>query len=160
MNKIEFKSSAIIYNDISDLTSEDAMLMSEAIEARSKAYAPYSNFLVGAALLLEDGQVVTGNNQENAAYPSGMCAERVAVWKASSEHPKKVIIKMAITAASLKKVVDKPIAPCGSCRQTLLEYEINQKKDVEILFMGEIGEIIKVNSLKSLLPFYFEGSFL
>lgn len=160
MREVDIKNKAIIYSNISDLPSEDAMLMSKAIDARAKAYSPYSKFSVGAALLLKNGIVVTGNNQENAAYPSGMCAERVAVWKASSEYPKMEIEKIAITGASSKNKIDKPVGPCGSCRQTLSEYEVNQKKAIEILFMGEVGEIVKVKSLQSLLPFSFDGSYL
>lgn len=160
MNQIEIKNTAVIYDDISDLSSEDAMLMSEAIATRHKAYAPYSKFVVGAALLLANKKIVTGNNQENAAYPSGMCAERVAVWKASSEYPNVAIVKVAITGTSLQKSVNKPVGPCGACRQTLLEYEVNQQQPVEVLFMGEVGKVVKTKSLSSLLPFSFDGSFL
>jgi cytidine deaminase len=160
MKKIEIHTTALVYNTISELSLEDQMLMGKAIEARNKAYAPYSNFSVGAALLLENNKVVLGNNQENAAYPSGMCAERVAVWKAGSAYPNVKILKLAITASSSITKVDKPVGPCGACRQTLSEYEIKQKQPFEILFMGEVGEVIKTASLKSLLPFSFDSSYL
>ena len=96
MKEIEIKASALLYNDISALSSADKMLMQQAIEARKTAYAPYSKFRVGAALLLENNEIVLGNNQENAAYPSGMCAERVAIWKAGSDFPGVKIKKLAI----------------------------------------------------------------
>jgi cytidine deaminase len=160
MKKIEISASATLFKDISELSSEDKMLMYKAVEAREKAYAPYSKFSVGAALLLGNGEIVLGNNQENAAYPSGMCAERVAIWKAGSDFPGVKITKLAISASSSISKVDKPIGPCGGCRQTLSEYEINQKEPMEVVFMGEVGEVVKTDSLLSLLPFSFDSSYL
>ncbi|PWG05462.1 cytidine deaminase [Polaribacter aquimarinus] len=160
MRKIEISSSAIVYNDISELDSEDKKLMKNANLARENAYAPYSKFSVGAALLLENGEVVLGSNQENAAYPSGMCAERVAVWKASSTFPGVKIKKLAISASSTITKVDKPVGPCGACRQTLSEFEINQKEPFSVIFMGETGEVVKTESLLSLLPFSFDSKYL
>ncbi|WP_405606284.1 cytidine deaminase [Polaribacter sp. Asnod1-A03] len=160
MRKIEVSTSATIYKDILELSKDDQLLMNKAIEARGKAYAPYSKFNVGAALLLENGEIVLGNNQESAAYPSGMCAERVAIWKAGSTYPDVKIKKLAITASSKISKVDKPVGPCGACRQTLSEYEINQKEAFSILFMGEVGEVVKTESLLSLLPFSFDSSYL
>ena len=160
MKKIEIIASATLYNDISELSTEDKALMSQAIESRETAYAPYSKFSVGAALLLDNNKIVLGNNQENAAYPSGMCAERVAIWKAGSDFPGVKIKKLAISASSKISKVDKPIGPCGACRQTLSEYEINQKEPMEVIFMGEYGEVVKTNSLLSLLPFSFDNSYL
>ncbi|AOW20310.1 cytidine deaminase [Urechidicola croceus] len=160
MKKINLSTSITLFNSISELPEEVQSLMNEAIKIRETAYAPYSKFLVGTAFLLENGEVITGNNQENAAYPSGMCAERVAVWKASSDYPGIPILKIAITAKSLNNLVSEPIAPCGACRQTLSEYEINQKYNIEIYFMGETGKIIKTDSLLDLLPLAFDKSFL
>ncbi|QNM85792.1 cytidine deaminase [Polaribacter pectinis] len=160
MKKIEVSASAEIYKDVSELSSEDKMLMEKAIEIRKTAYAPYSKFNVGAALLLENNEVVLGNNQESAAYPSGMCAERVAIWKAGSSFPGIKIKKLAISASSSITKVDKPVGPCGACRQTLSEYEINQKQPFPVIFMGEVGEIVKTESLLSLLPFSFDSSYL
>ncbi|WP_299675051.1 cytidine deaminase [uncultured Tenacibaculum sp.] len=160
MKKINFSAEAIIYDDISELNKEDQKLMEEAKIAKSKSYAPYSEFNVGAALLLENGVIIHGNNQESAAYPSGMCAERVAVWKAGSEYPNMKIKKLAIVASSKNSTVDKPVGPCGACRQTLLEYEINQKAPFEVIFMGEVGKVVKTKSLVSLLPFSFDSSYL
>ena len=160
MKKINVTTSAIVFDNISQLSPEDAFLLEKAVEARQKAYAPYSKFNVGAAILLDNGEVILGNNQESAAYPSGMCAERVAIWKAGSEYPTMKVLKIAITASSENSKVDKPVGPCGACRQTLSEYEINQKQPIEILFMGEIGQIVKTESLLSLLPFSFDSSYL
>jgi cytidine deaminase len=160
MRKIEISTSVTVYTDVSELSSEDKMLMDKAVEARKKAYAPYSKFKVGAALLLENNQIVLGNNQENAAYPSGMCAERVAIWKAGSEFPGVKILKLVISASSSITKVERPVGPCGACRQSLSEYEIKQKQPFEVLFMGEVGEIVKTSSLLSLLPFSFDSSYL
>lgn len=160
MKKIKISTSAIVYQDIFELSVEDNLLMKKAIEARKIAYAPYSKFYVGAALLLENGEIIEGNNQESAAYPSGMCAERVAIWKANSTYPNVKIIKLAISASSTISKVNTPIGPCGACRQTLSEYEINQKTPFEVLFMGEVGEVVKTTSLQSLLPFSFDSSYL
>ncbi|MBT3741023.1 cytidine deaminase [Polaribacter sp. Hel1_33_78] len=160
MRKIEISTSVTVYTDVSELSSEDKMLMDKAVEARKKAYAPYSKFKVGAALLLENNQIVLGNNQENAAYPSGMCAERVAIWKAGSEFPGVKILKLVISASSSITKVERPVGPCGACRQSLSEYEIKQKQPFEVLFMGEVGEIVKTASLLSLLPFSFDSSYL
>ncbi|MEN8836002.1 MAG: cytidine deaminase [Polaribacter sp.] len=160
MKKIEIKTTVMLYESIDALEKEDAFLMKKAIEARGKSYAPYSNFHVGAALLLDNGAIVLGNNQENAAYPSGMCAERVAIWKAGSEYPNMNVVKLAITASSVNNPVTKPVGPCGACRQSLLEYEIKQAAPFKMLLMGEVGEVIITDSLVSLLPFSFDQSFL
>ena len=148
------------YPTVDDLPKEYQQLLTKAYDAQNRAYAPYSNFKVGASLLLEDGKIIQGNNQENAAYPSGMCAERVAIWKAGSEFPDVKILKLAISASSSLTKVDKPVGPCGACRQSLSEYEIKQKQSFEVLFMGEVGEIVKTESLLALLPFSFDSSYL
>jgi cytidine deaminase len=160
MKKVEIITPIIVFDSIEELPKTSKLLMDKAIEAKKTAYAPYSKFKVGAALLLENGNIVTGNNQENAAYPSGICAERVAIWKASSEFPNQKIIELAITASSSSQITKEPIAPCGACRQTLSEYEINQKDKIEVYFMGEVGKVIKTNSVLDLLPIAFDKSFL
>ena len=160
MKKVEIKTEITVFESINELSESIKLLMDKAIEAKTTAYAPYSKFKVGAALLLENGTIVTGNNQENAAYPSGMCAERVAVWRAGSEFPNVKVLKLAISASSSITKVDKPVGPCGACRQSLSEYEIKQKQPFPVLFMGEIGEIVKTESLLSLLPFSFDSSYL
>ena len=160
MKEINTGTSAFIFQDIDELSTVDKNLMEAAIQAAKNAYAPYSGFSVGVALLMDDNYIIIGNNQENAAYPSGMCAERVAIWKAGSSYPNKKVKKIAITAISSNKKLDKPVGPCGACRQTLLEYEVNQKEAMEIFFMGEIGNVVKANSIASLLPFSFDSSYL
>lgn len=134
--------------------------MKEAIKVRDKAYAPYSKFNVGAALLLDNGKIVSGSNQENASYPSGLCAERTAIYYAGSQYPDQKILKLAITASSQNQPTDSPIPPCGACRQAIAEYEINQKSPIEIYFMGETGKVIKSDSLANLLPLVFDKNVL
>lgn len=149
-----------VYESLEELSSEDRALMLEAIEARKNAYAPYSNFQVGAALLLANGAVVIGNNQENASYPSGLCAERVAVFQAGAKYPGMVFKSIAISATSINYQVDSPAAPCGNCRQSISEYEVKQKQPIQIVMMGEVGEVIKCNSIGDILPLAFTDSFL
>jgi len=149
-----------VYESVDELPVDVQKLMEAAIKIKDNAYAPYSNFKVGAALLLADGSIAVGNNQENAAYPSGLCAERVAIFHASSKDPKMEILKIAIAASSELNTVSKPVGPCGACRQVLSEYEVKQQKEIEIYFMGEIGDIIRTNSVSDLLPFGFDKSFL
>ncbi|MCC9063052.1 cytidine deaminase [Flavobacterium piscisymbiosum] len=160
MKEISITSSFTVYNSLEELSKDIQDLMSEAVEVRKKAYAPYSQFRVGAALLLDNGKIVLGSNQENAAYPSGLCAERVAIFYAGSAYPDAKILKIAITAASDTNQTTAPIPPCGSCRQSIAEYEIRQDTPIEIYFMGEIGEVYKSASLKNLLPFMFDKKFL
>ncbi|CAC9972658.1 MULTISPECIES: cytidine deaminase [Flavobacterium] len=160
MKEISITSSFTIYDNINELSQDVQDLMNQAIEIRKKAYAPYSQFRVGAALLLDNGKVILGSNQENAAYPSGLCAERTAIFYAGSAYPEAKILKMAITAASDTNQTQAPIPPCGSCRQSIAEYEIKQDTPIEIYFMGEIGEVYKSASLKNLLPFMFDKKFL
>ncbi|OMQ11015.1 cytidine deaminase [[Flexibacter] sp. ATCC 35103] len=160
MKEISITSSFIVYDSLQELSQDIQDLMNQAVEVRKKAYAPYSQFRVGAALLLDNGKIVLGSNQENAAYPSGLCAERVAIFHAGSIYPEAKILKMAITAASDTNQTTAPIPPCGSCRQSIAEYEIRQDTPIEIFFMGEIGEVYKSASLKNLLPFMFDKKFL
>jgi cytidine deaminase len=160
MKEINITTSFTIYDNLGELPGEIQDLMNQAIEVRKKAYAPYSKFRVGAALLLDNGKIILGSNQENAAYPSGLCAERTAIFYAGSAYPEAKILKMAITAASDTNQTTAPIPPCGSCRQSIAEYEIKQDTPIEIYFMGEIGEVYKSSSLKNLLPLMFDKKFL
>ncbi|MEN2489196.1 cytidine deaminase [Flavobacterium sp. B11] len=160
MKEINITASFTIFDNLNELPAEIQDLMNQAVEIRKKAYAPYSKFKVGAALLLDNGKVILGSNQENAAYPSGLCAERTAIFYAGSAYPEAKILKMAITAASDTNQTTAPIPPCGSCRQSIAEYEIKQDTPIEIYFMGEIGEIYKSSSLKNLLPLMFDKKFL
>ena len=155
MKELKIESIFQIYNDLNELPRDISILMNKAITARTNAYAPYSKFKVGAAILLENGEIVTGNNQENVSYPSGLCAERTAIYYAGSQYPDSKILKMAITAASSNQITKHPIPPCGACRQTIAEYEVKQDSPIEIYFMGEVGSIMKSNSLSNLLPLLF-----
>ena len=130
--------------------------MKQAIQARDHAYAPYSSFKVGAALLMDNNEVVIGSNQENASYPSGLCAERTAIYYAGAKYPQMLIKAIAISAKSLHKEITSPIPPCGACRQAISEYEVNQEKGIPIYFMGEKGKVYRAKSIKELLPFIFD----
>ena len=159
MKEITITTQFNVFDSVEDLPKDIYDLMDQAIAVRKKAYAPYSQFRVGAAILLDNGKIVLGSNQENAAYPSGLCAERVAIFQAGAIYPEAKILKMAITAASDTNKTTTPIPPCGSCRQSIAEYEIKQETPIEIYFMGETGAIYKSASLKNLLPFMFDKSF-
>ena len=160
MKEIKIESTIYVFDSLEELPKEIVLLMNKAIEARKKAYAPYSNFSVGAALLLDNNEIITGSNQENASYPSGLCAERTAIYYANSQYPNNKIVRRAITAGSKKKKTTTPIPPCGACRQAIAEYEVKQELPIEIYFMGEIGKIAKSDSLANLLPFIFDKSVL
>ena len=149
-----------VYDSFEALSAEDQQLMKMAVAARKDAYAPYSNFLVGAAVLMENGEVVIGNNQENASYPSGLCAERVAVFQAGAKYPGIPIKAIAITATSRNYVVGEPAAPCGNCRQSIVEYEQKQQSPIRLLLMGEAGEVLQCKSIADILPLAFNSSFL
>lgn len=160
MKEVKIESTFKVYEDLSELPDDIQQLMQSAIETREKAYAPYSKFKVGAAILLDNNEVVVGSNQENASYPSGLCAERTAIYYAGAKYPKAKILKMVITASSQNQVTDSPIPPCGACRQSISEYEIKQEQPIEIYFMGVKGKVVKSNSLANLLPLGFDRSFL
>jgi cytidine deaminase len=160
MKEISITTQFQAFDAVEDLPNDIQNLMEQAVGIRKNAYAPYSKFRVGAALLLDNGKIVLGSNQENAAYPSGLCAERVAIFHAGAVYPEAKILKMAITAASDTNTTSTPIPPCGSCRQSIAEYEIRQETPIEIYFMGEIGTIYKSESLKNLLPFMFDKKYL
>lgn len=160
MKEISITAQFSVYDSIEELPIDIQNLMEQAVSVRKNAYAPYSKFKVGTALLLDNGKIVLGSNQENAAYPSGLCAERVAVYQSGAIYPDAKILKMAITAASETNMTTSPIPPCGACRQSIAEYEIKQEFPIEIYFMGEVGAIYKSASLKNLLPFMFDKKFL
>ena len=159
MKQINIHSTITILTE-QELNAIELDLKNQAFEARSKAYAPYSKFTVGAAILLDNGVVVKGSNQENAAYPSGLCAERVAIYYAGANYPDAKIVKMFITASPQDRDLEVPIPPCGSCRQAIAEYEFKQDIPIEIFFMGAKGDIYKSDSLKNLLPFVFDKNHL
>ena len=160
MKKIKIETTFDLCDSISELGIPVQKLLKKAAEARKKAYAPYSNFLVGAALELESGKIVSGNNQENASYPSGLCAERTAIYYAGAEFPDQNIVRMAIVAGSNKNPTTEPIPPCGACRQTLSEYEVKQNSNIELYFMGMSGQIAVSKSVENILPWIFDKSVL
>lgn len=144
-----------VHSDISTIGDEHQEAISKAIQNREQAYAPYSGFYVGAAALLSSGRIVTGANQENAAYPSGLCAERVALFAAGAQHPKETIEALVVTCRNTKKLTDQPFSSCGACRQVMLEYELKQKSPITVYYLGETGPVIQVDSVVDLVPLYF-----
>jgi cytidine deaminase len=149
-----------IVDHIEELDAESKYLVHKAKDAASHAYAPYSKFMVGTAILLEDGTIITGSNQENAAYPSGMCAERVALFAAASQHPEGKIVKMAVIAKRKGGKELLPATSCGPCRQVILEFEQRQNKVIEIIMQSQEHQWIKAPSAESLLPFCFSKTSL
>jgi cytidine deaminase len=160
MKEIHITTKFKVFEDQTQLPENIQSLMQQAIEIRKKAYAPYSHFRVGAAIALDNGKIVLGSNQENAAYPSGLCAERVAIYQAGAIYPDAKIVTIAISAASDSNPTLTPIPPCGSCRQSIAEYEFKQDAPIEIYFMGETGEVYKSNSINNLLPLSFNSTSL
>jgi cytidine deaminase len=145
-----------IFTDIEALDNESKYLIHKAKEAAHLAYAPYSKFHVGAALILEDGTLVTGSNQENASYPLCVCAERVALYTAATQHPNKKIIKLAVVAHRKNHKELSPATSCGACRQVMSEFEERQNKSIQVIMLKSKDEWIKCASAESLLPFVFK----
>lgn len=140
---------------LEELDAESKYLAHKAKEAATLAYAPYSKFQVGAALLLDDGSYVTGTNQENAAFPSGMCAERVALYSAASAHPNRKITKIVVVARRKGGKELLPATSCGACRQVMLEFETRQKSAIQIVMFDQHHTWVKAPSAESLLPYGF-----
>lgn len=160
MKEISITSKFTAYDTIDELPITVQNLFEKATQIQKNAHAPYSKFRVGVAILLDNTEIVLGSNQENAAYPSGLCAERVALFQAASNFPEAKILKMVITAASEATGTSTPIPPCGACRQSIAEYETKQDSPIEIYFMGEMATIYKSESLKNLLPLIFNKKLL
>ena len=158
MKEIQIETKLSVFESFDELSQSEKEFMNQAIEIRKKAYAPYSKFQVGAAIVLDNGVVLQGSNQENAAYPSGLCAERVVIFYAGANYPNNKIVKLFISATPSDRDSENPIPPCGSCRQSIAEYEIKQDLPIEIYFMGAKGAVYKSDSLKNLLPFMFDKS--
>jgi cytidine deaminase len=144
-----------ILKSLEELDGESKMLLEKALSDLQHAYAPYSNFRVATAVLLADGSIVTGTNQENAAYPSGMCAERVALYTAASQHPGKAIKKLLVVAKSGAHTTLSPATSCGPCRQVMLEFEQRQHHPFEVVMQNQARQWVKAPSAESLLPFCF-----
>jgi len=147
------------YDKMEELSSEDQNLLQKAWDACDTAYAPYSKFNVGAAVLLENGKIVSGNNQENAAYPSGLCAERVAMYYASAHYPGVAMKAIAIASKSDEVKLSDPASPCGSCRQVMAEYENLHRTKMRVILGSPHTKIQVMEGIDSLLPlsFYAEG---
>ena len=144
-----------VYNTIDELPEKDAWLLREARAVTEQAYAPYSNFHVGAVGIMENGEIVAGTNQENASYPVGICAERVLLGNAATLYPKINIDTIAISYNSEEVKSDHPISPCGMCRQALLEYETRLKKPIRLIMGGMEGKVHVIKTASLLLPFAF-----
>ena len=160
MRTAQFISDYFVYEDENERPFDDAELLREAHEAARNSYAPYSQFHVGAAVRLSNGAIVKGNNIENAAYPSGLCAERVALFSAQAQYPDVPIEAIAITAFSEKTEVNEPIAPCGACRQVMVEVEQLSRRPLRILCQGNTGAVMAFNGIETLMPFLFVDKFL
>lgn len=148
------------YDSIDELIPIDKKLLRKAEEILEQAYSVYSGFSVGAAALLDNGEIVAANNQENIAYPSSMCAERVLFYFCKSNFPASIIEKVAITVKAVEKIIDEPISPCGSCRQVMFEYERNQENGIKILLKGEVGKVFELSCVEDLLPLAFKTDVL
>ena len=151
---------SITIKEESELTADEAKLLVEAKQATYRSYAPYSHFSVGSAVMLADGTIVSGSNQENAAYPSGLCSERTTVFYANSQYPDIPVRRICIAARGTDgKFLTRPIPPCGACRQVLLETEKRAGNDIEVLLYGtEYSYCLR--SIKDLMPLTFDSSFL
>ena len=158
MKKVELILNVYEYEKIDELQDPDRQLVEKAIEASQKAYAPYSQFHVGAAVLLENGIIITGNNQENAAYPSGLCAERVALFAANAQYPDIPVKAIAIVAFNNKnQMTPLPTPPCGACRQVMIETETRFDRPIKVILAGK-SKILIINSVKELLPLSFTSN--
>ena len=156
MKNQQYSFDFIVYDSIDDLNLKDAELLRKAREATNHAYAPYSNFFVGAAARLKDGTIVTGSNQENASFPVGLCAERVLLSSVSSQYPSVAIESIAISYDNRNGESNKPVSPCGVCRQSLLEYEQRQHQPIHLILSGIEGEVYVIEKASMLLPLSFK----
>jgi len=142
---------------LGELSQSEQDLIANTQHAFSNAYAPYSGFLVGASVLLENGEIINGSNQENVAYPSGLCAERVALFYAGAKYPEVAIKTIAISAKSKTFEIDDVVSPCGACRQVMAEYQQKQGQDIRLLLHSPNDEVLIANSVTDLLPFMFNS---
>lgn len=147
------------YSNLSELSELEQKLVEEAKEATMKSYSPYSMFKVGSSILLENGKIISGSNQENTAYPSGLCAERVALFYANSQYPEQKIKVIAIAAKGKNGFTTEPVSPCGSCRQVMIESEERFKSPIKLILIGEKKIRVLLN-VTQLLPLGFDKSFL
>ena len=159
MKKVEITTTTYEYDSLEELSQDEQFLINKSKEAVNNAYAPYSKFNVGAAVLLENGEIIIGTNQENAAYPSGLCAERVAIFYANSKYPDVPVKAIAVAAFTNNKFVESPVPPCGSCRQVIMETETRFNAPIKIYLVSK-SKITVINDAKTLLPLNFDEHFL
>lgn len=156
-NTISYQSEISTYESANDLSPDFQLLLDNAISALESSYSPYSGFAVASAIKLVNGEIILGSNQENIAYPSGLCAERVAFFSAGTNFPNIEIESIAIVAKSLNGEITDPITPCGSCRQVMIEVESKQNTPITVIMQGENGSIWISKSVQNLIPFYFSS---
>lgn len=156
MTNKEIKISYEEYSSFDEMSEEDRNLVKAAVDARSGSYSPYSSFRVGAAVRLADGRVFTGANQENAAYPAGLCAERTAMFYAHSHNDGSPIVSIAIAGGYGDALCDSPATPCGNCRQVMAEFQTESGVSMSIILAGG-GKSLKFSSVEALLPFIFDS---
>lgn len=149
-----------LYPRLEELEETHQQLLLRAWKETQNAYAPYSNFKVGAALQLADGNIVCGSNQENASFPAGLCAERVALFTAMGSFPKKTVKTIAVSATNLQNNITKPVSPCGFCAQVMVDLESRQQHPIEIILGNPNSEIAVLKSAGQILPFAFDGTLL
>lgn len=159
MRELVINTSVKVYR-LEEFADDDRRLIDEAREAATRCYAPYSHFAVGAAVRLVDGTVVTGNNQENAAYPSGICAERTTLFWTNAQYPDVAVETLVIAARSESGELARPISPCGACRQVILEVEKRFKRPIRIILFGTNESYVVDDGVKALLPLCFDADFL
>lgn len=147
-----------IYESLDEMSSTDQELLLQARHYSNRSYSPYSKFKVGVAARLKSGQIIGGANQENASFPISICAEQTVLTNCVINHPNDPILKIAITAKAIGKPVALPVTPCGSCRQSIAEYEQRQSRQIQLILQGESGQIYVIDSIKHLLPLSFDGS--
>ena len=144
------------YDSIDQMDAQDSKLAKAALEAMKNAYAPYSNFHVGAAVMFDDGEIVKGSNQENAAYPSGICAERTAMFHAGATRPEGVMISIAVAGGLKGELADQPATPCGACRQVMAQYQLKGGKPMSVILVGA-SKIWKFEKVDDILPLMFDS---
>lgn len=155
MNKLNVTINYESYNSKEDLEACDKILCEQAEVALKSSYSPYSNFRVGTAVRLSNAQIVLGSNQENVAYPSGLCAERVALFTIGAAYPAAIVESMAITAHTDNFKIMTPVTSCGACLQVMAEFEMKQQQEITVLFYCLNGKVLKIKGVKNLLPFVF-----
>lgn len=155
----QFKEFVVKYSEYKsekELTPVEINLIQKAKDVLVTSYSPYSHFRVGAAVLLENGEIISGSNQENGAYPSGLCAERVALFYAGAKFPRVPVVSIAIVASYMDEIIQAPISPCGACRQVMIEYRNIGAKPYSVIMVGQ-EKIVKIEDVRFLLPFSFSN---